>query len=155
MPVHTLERFQKLPITAEEAWDFFSSPKNLNRITPPDMGFETTSGNENEPVHAGQIITYTVRPVLNIPMYWMTEIRQAEAPHFFIDEQRFGPYTFWHHKHYIKSIPGGIEMRDLIHYKLPFGFLGTIAHKLFVRKKLASIFDYRFRVLTEIFGEMK
>ncbi len=155
MPVYTIERFQKLPITAEEAWAFFSSPKNLNRITPPDMDFKITSGNADEPVHAGQIITYTVRPVLNIPMFWMTEIRQAVKPDFFIDEQRFGPYAFWHHKHYIKSIPGGIEMRDLIHYKLPLGFLGTLAHAIFVRKKLEGIFDYRFHVLKEIFGNMK
>lgn len=153
MATYALDRTQKLPISLQQAWNFFSSPKNLKEITPPEMGFDITSGNGDEKTHSGQIITYTVRPVLGIPMYWMTEIKNVQEPDFFIDEQRQGPYSLWHHKHYFREIDGGIEMRDLVHYKLPLGPLGAIAHWLFVRKKLESIFDYRTVQLEKIFGK--
>lgn len=154
MATYVLDCTQRLPISIDKAWAFFSSPENLKAITPAEMGFDITSGNGHEPTHAGQIITYTVRPVLGIPMYWMTEISHVEYHKFFVDEQRQGPYALWHHKHYFREIPGGVEMRDLVHYKLPFGILGVIAHKLFVRKKLQGIFDYRFKKLETLFGKL-
>lgn len=152
MASYIIDRTHKLPVSLQVAWDFFSSPKNLKTITPPEMGFDITSGNGDEKTHSGQIITYTVRPLLGIPMFWMTEIKNAQEPNFFIDEQRQGPYSLWHHKHYFKEIEGGVEMRDLVHYKLPMGWLGVIAHQLFVRKKLEAIFDYRTTQLDKIFG---
>lgn len=157
MAVFTLKRVQRLPITKEQAWNFFSNPANLKEITPDYMGFQVTSDPEfsNREMYAGQIITYTVKPVLSIPMFWMTEITQVDFGNFFVDEQRTGPYAIWHHQHHFKAIPGGVEMTDLVHYKIPMGILGIFAHWLFVRSQLASIFDYRWQKLESVFGKME
>lgn len=117
------------------------------------MGFIVISKYHGEVMYAGQIIEYNVRPVLNIPLYWMTEITQVKDKAYFIDEQRFGPYSLWHHQHHFKAIPGGVEMTDIVHYKNPLGFLGRIANALFVKKKLEGIFDYRFKKVEELFGK--
>lgn len=154
MSSYVLKRKQKLPITLEMAWDYFSSPDNLKEITPAYMGFEVLTNSDSEKMFAGQIITYTVRPILNIPLFWMTEITQVEPLKYFVDEQRFGPYSLWHHKHFFKEIPGGVEMIDYVDYKLPLGFLGNLAHWLFVRKQLESIFDYRIKILEARFGKL-
>lgn len=155
MGVYTLERVQRLPISIEEAWDFFSSPLNLRDITPPYMRFQVLS----DPkwvgrMYPGQIITYTVRPVLGIPLFWMTEITHVREGEFFVDEQRVGPYALWHHQHHFKPIEHGVEMTDLVHYRLPLGPLGTLAHALFVRRQLEEIFDYRYQVLEKRFGRL-
>ena len=150
MTLYTLEQEQLLPIGIEEAWEFFSSPANLNEITPADLGFEITSPPEPR-MYDGQIITYRVRiaPLIHVP--WVTEIKCVDEGRSFIDEQRFGPYKFWHHRHTFEATPGGTLMRDKIHYALPFGPLGTIAHALFVRRKLQWIFRYRKQILAERF----
>jgi len=101
--------------------------------------------------YGGQIIEYTVRPILNIPLYWMTEITQVEHLKYFVDVQRFGPYSLWHHQHHFKAVEGGVEMTDIVHYKLPFWFLGDIANSLFVKRQLKSIFDYRFTAVAKRF----
>jgi len=155
MSFFSITTHQKLPITLAEAWDFFSSPKNLKTITPAYMGFEITSNDVQETMYAGQIITYKVKPLLGIPMSWMTEISHVEYQKYFVDEQRFGPYALWHHKHFFKTIPGGVEIIDKVDYKLPLGILGSLANTVFVRKKLQSIFDYRSKKLNELFGEYK
>lgn len=153
MAVYTLERVQRLPISLDEAWTFFSSPANLKLITPPEMGFDILSDERwVKQMYAGQIIAYTVRPLMNIPMYWMTEITHVREKEFFIDEQRSGPYTIWHHQHHFRPIPGGVEMTDLLHYKLPLGWLGDLVHALFVRRRVQDIFDYRYKVLEKRFG---
>lgn len=155
MAVYTLERIQRLPISLEEAWSFFSSPLNLREITPPYMRFEVlTEGRWVERMYPGQVITYTVRPVLGIPLFWMTEITHVREGEFFVDEQRIGPYALWHHQHHFKPIEGGVEMTDLVHYRLPLGPLGALAHRLFVRRQLEHIFDYRYQVLERRFGRM-
>jgi len=151
MATYTLQRTQKLPISLEKAWDFFSSPKNLKAITPEYMGFNIISGADKR-AYPGQIIEYTVKPVLGIPMYWMTEITQVRDMEFFIDEQRVGPYAMWHHQHFFKAIEGGVEMEDIIHYRLPLGPLGSIAHALFVKRQLEGIFTYRFKTLEDKWG---
>jgi ligand-binding SRPBCC domain-containing protein len=151
--MHKLVTFQKLPISIEEAWDFFSSPKNLKTITPPYMGFEIISGGD-EPMYPGQIITYIVKPILGIPMEWVTEITHVEKMAYFVDEQRFGPYSLWHHKHFFKPIPGGIEMRDVVDYKIPLGPIGKWLNQLFIKNKLKEIFDYRYKTLEKMFGSM-
>ena len=153
MATYIIERTQDLPISLDEAWDFFSSPLNLKEITPAYMRFNVLSGGK-EKMYAGQIIDYTVRPVLGIPMYWMTEIKYVEHKKFFVDEQRFGPYSLWHHKHLFKEIEGGVRMTDIVHYRLPLGSLGSIAHGLFVRKQLEGIFSYRFEILEKKWGKM-
>lgn len=153
MSTYTLASKQRLPIPLDQAWAFFSNPKNLQEITPDYMGFHIVGG-ADRPMYPGQIIEYTVKPVLGIPLYWMTEITQVREQEFFIDEQRVGPYAMWHHKHFFKEIEGGVEMEDMVHYRLPLGPLGNIAHALFVKRQLQGIFDYRYKVLEERFGTM-
>jgi ligand-binding SRPBCC domain-containing protein len=155
MAVHTLKTVQRLPISLEHAWDFFSSPANLKEITPDHLDFRITSDPQFlGKMYAGQIITYTVRPLLGIPMFWMTEITHVQDHQFFVDEQRFGPYALWHHQHHFRAIEGGVEMTDYIHYKVPLGPLGDLANWLLVRGQLKQIFDYRYRVLEQKFGKM-
>ncbi|MEO6232815.1 MAG: SRPBCC family protein [Ferruginibacter sp.] len=152
--VYSLKTVQKIPVDVPTAWDFFSNPANLSRITPSDMGFEIISKHNKEKMYAGQLIEYKVSPVLGIPLYWMTEITHVEDQQYFVDEQRFGPYSLWHHQHHFKAIDGGVEMTDIVHYKMPFWFLGDIANSLFVTKQLQVIFDFRFKKVIELFGEM-
>ncbi len=138
----------------EIAWDFFSSPANLAKITPTYMGFEVTSTFQNsQKMYPGQIITYKVSPLLGLKMNWMTEITHVAENSFFVDEQRFGPYALWHHQHHFKEIEGGIEMTDIIDYVLPLGILGVFANYLFVKKQLNQIFEHRFKVVEQLFGK--
>lgn len=153
--VYTLRTVQEIPLSLDAAWDFFSDPANLSTITPGNMGFRILSGHPAERLYAGQVIEYKISPVLNIPMYWMTEISQVADKKYFIDDQRFGPYRLWHHQHHFKAISGGVEMTDIVHYKLPLWFLGDIAHALFVKRQLKKIFDYRFKKIAELFGVME
>ncbi len=153
--MHRLESIQRLPITLEAAWDFFSSPANLKTITPEHMGFEIKSGfTRGEKMYAGMMISYIVKPLAGIPMKWVTEITHVRDRSFFVDEQRVGPYAIWHHQHHFKAIEGGVEMRDIVHYKIPFGPIGHITNALFVARKVESIFDYRYRRLEQLFGKM-
>lgn len=155
MKLYYLYRKQKLNLSLEEAWEFFSSPNNLNKITPTYMGFDIKTDLRNQKMFAGMIIEYIVRPVFGIPMRWVTEISHVKEKEYFIDEQRFGPYKLWHHLHKFKLENGRLIMEDLVNYAIPFGFLGSIAHNLFVRKKIEEIFDYRIKVLEELFNEKK
>jgi len=154
MKIYTLRTTQNLPITLDRAWDFFSDPKNLKIITPDYMGFVTLSG-DDKPLFSGQIIQYKVTPILGIPMKWVTEITHVVDKKYFVDEQRFGPYSLWHHKHFLKEIPGGVEVEDIVDYKLPMGILGQMVHPFLVKPKLKEIFDYRQQQLISLFGEFK
>ena len=154
MKIYNLHSKQNLPISLEEAWEFLSNPKNLKTITPPYMGFKTLSGDDRD-MFAGQIIQYIVTPVLGIPMKWVTEITHVQDKKYFVDEQRFGPYALWHHKHFLKEIPGGVEMEDIVDYKVPMGILGQLVHPFLVAPKLKEIFDFRTKKLIELFGEFK
>lgn len=154
MKIYTLHSKQNLPITVEEAWKFLSDPRNLKTITPEYMSFDIISGGDR-PMFPGQIIQYIVTPVLGIKTKWVTEITHVEDQKYFVDEQRFGPYALWHHKHFIREIPGGVEMEDIIDYKLPMGILGQLFHPVIVKPKLAEIFDFRRKKLIELFGEYK
>jgi ligand-binding SRPBCC domain-containing protein len=148
--VYNLKTIQFLPISIEKAWDFFSSPTNLSKITPAELKFKILSTDLIK-VYAGQVIEYKVHPVLGIPLYWMTEITQVEHHKYFVDDQRYGPYSMWHHQHHFKVVEGGVEMTDIVHYKLPFWIFGDIANALFVKAKLKEIFDYRIKKVAEIF----
>lgn len=152
--IYTIRSEQKLPVSIHEAWEFFSSPENLSRITPPYMGFRITNDRKPGKMYAGQIISYIVRPLAGIPMTWVTEITHVNKPHFFVDEQRFGPYAFWHHQHHFEEIEGGVLMTDIVHYRLPLGPLGMLANAILVKGQLRKIFSYRTRVLTEMFGTL-
>lgn len=153
MPAHSIKTIQKIPASLQAVWGFFSNAANLEDITPADMGFKVISENHGNKIYAGQIIEYTVKPVLNFPIYWMTKITYVKEGEYFVDEQRFGPYTFWHHQHHFKAIEGGVEMTDIVHYKIPLWVLGRIMNSFLVRKKVEKIFEYRFKKVEELFGQ--
>ena len=154
MKIFKLKYSQKLPISLNEAWDFLSSPSNLELITPKSMDFNITDYDKKK-AYPGQIIQYTVKPLLGIKINWVTEITQVQDKEFFVDEQRFGPYSFWHHKHFIKEIENGVLMEDVIHYKIPLGPIGVLLNFLFIDSKLKSIFKYRKQELIKTFGDYK
>jgi len=151
MKLHQLQQEQFLPIPLEEAWEFFSAPGNLNEITPPDLGFQVTHL-DGERMYEGQIITYRVKLAPGLWIPWITEIKAIDEGRSFIDEQRFGPYKFWHHRHSFEAAEGGVLMRDNVYYGLGFGPFGGLAHSLFVRRKLLWIFESRRKILFERFG---
>ena len=154
MKIYTMHSKQKLPITLDQAWELLSDPKNLKLITPEYMCFNILSG-ADRPMYAGQIIQYIVTPILGIKTKWVTEITHVVDKSYFVDEQRFGPYALWHHKHFIKEIPGGVEMEDIVDYKVPMGILGQLVHPFLVKPKLNEIFEYRRKKLIELYGEFK
>jgi ligand-binding SRPBCC domain-containing protein len=147
-----LHETQKVPATIDEVWNFISSPANLKKITPAYMGFDITSELLNPGMYPGMIISYKVSPVLGIKMTWVTEITHIRENEYFVDEQRIGPYTMWHHEHKIEPIEGGVLMTDIVSYKPPFGFLGSIANSILIKKQLKEIFDYRKETIIKMFG---
>jgi ligand-binding SRPBCC domain-containing protein len=154
MKIYSLRTIQKLPLSLDKAWEFLSSPGNLKTITPDYMGFNIISG-ADRPMYQGQIIQYIVTPLAGIKTKWVTEITHVKDKEYFVDEQRFGPYALWHHKHFLKEIQGGVEMEDIVDYKLPFGIFGQMVHPILVKPKLKEIFNYRQKKLVELFGEFK
>lgn len=152
MAFYQFKREQLVPASIDEVWDFISSPANLQKITPPSMGFEITSGDLPEKMYEGMIISYRVRPLLRIPTTWVTEITQIQDRKFFIDEQRVGPYSMWHHEHHLEPKTEGVFMRDIISYQPPLGIFGAMANQLFIRAQLRRIFEYRNQALENIFG---
>jgi ligand-binding SRPBCC domain-containing protein len=148
--IYTLVAKQELPITTSEAWEFLSNPGNLEKITPEHMGFEITSGKISK-MYAGQIISYNVGILPGIKSKWVTEITHVKDGEYFVDEQRFGPYKMWHHEHIIEKSASGVVMTDKVSYKVPFGFLGRIAHGLFIKSQLHKIFKYRYNFLEKTF----
>lgn len=148
---HKLFREQQLNCDLKTAWKFFSSANNLSEITPKDMGFTLVTEMEDDEIYEGMLIDYYVSPLFGIKMKWQTEITHVDFQKSFIDFQKKGPYKLWKHHHEFIPNDEGVLMRDTIDYELPMGFLGEIAHSLFVKKKLDYIFDYRFRVLSKVF----
>lgn len=154
MKIYTLHKTQKLPISVDEAWAFLSDPKNLKVITPDEMSFDIISG-ADRPMYSGQIIQYNVTPMMGIRTKWVSEIKSVVPKKYFVDVQLYGPYSLWHHKHFIHEIEGGVEMEDIIDYKIPLGFLGQMMHPFLVKPRLEEIFNYRQKKLVELFGEYK
>jgi len=150
--MYRLYREQHLKCDSETAWKFFSSPHNLSEITPENMNFVVLSEIKDEPIFEGMEIDYTVSPVLGIPVKWKTIITQVEEGKSFTDFQKKGPYRYWNHFHEFTPDENGVLMKDTVDYELPFGILGSIAHRLFVKEKLRSIFDFRYRVLNDLFN---
>ena len=153
MAFYQIIKTQKLPVSNSEIWEFISSPANLKEITPEHMGFVITGNTGGEKMYAGMIITYKVSPLFGIKLNWVTEITQVKEFEYFVDEQRIGPYSMWHHEHKIEAIEGGVLMKDIVTYQPPFGFLGAIANALLIRKQLRQIFDYRTIALEKRFGK--
>jgi ligand-binding SRPBCC domain-containing protein len=135
MAMHVLHREQLLKTTLSEAWDFV--------IREPF---------DDRPAHTGQLITYSVRPLLGIPLTWVTRIEEVEAPFKFVDTQLRGPYKRWWHEHTFEAVEGGVLMRDRVEYELPLGPLGELMHDLLVKGRLKRIFDHRWAVLEVLFG---
>jgi ligand-binding SRPBCC domain-containing protein len=154
--LHTLNTSQFLKSDMATVWKFMSSPSNLALITPSYMGFNILSDKEDvKNMYPGQIIEYYVTPLFGIKMHWVTEITHVVEHQYFVDEQRFGPYAFWHHKHFLQEVPGGIQMNDNLHYKIPAGFIGKILNEVFIKHKIKEIFDYRYNKLEEMFNHGK
>ncbi len=152
MPLYQFKKEQKVNSSVEELWDFISAPANLKEITPDYMGFDITSQDIPDKMYAGMIISYKVSPLFGIKTTWVTEITQVRDQKYFVDEQRVGPYTIWHHQHILEPIPNGVLMKDIVSYKPPFGFLGAIANSLMIKDKLNEIFDYRTIAVEKRFG---
>ena len=150
MKVYQIRVFQNLPIHIKEAWKFFSNPQNLSVITPEWLKLKITSKLPDK-MYPGMIITYKVHPILGIPNTWATEITHVKEPFYFVDEQRFGPYKFWHHQHHFNETENGIEMKDIINYALPFDPFSRPINSLLVEKKVKEIFRFREKKLTTIF----
>ena len=153
MKIYNLKTTQFLPISIEEAWDFFSTPRNLSKITPEHMKFKILYISGGDKMYPGQLINYIVNVLPGVPVRWTTEITQVNKPHSFIDNQRFGPYAMWHHQHSFKEVPGGVEMQDEVNYAIPLGLLGRFANWLFVGQKVKAIFDHRYKVLENYFDK--
>jgi ligand-binding SRPBCC domain-containing protein len=151
--VYSLYSRQHVPASLEEVWAFFSDAKNLLAVTPPQLNLKVTNEVYGQRVYAGQVMTYKVQPLLGLPLSWMTEITHVEEKKYFVDEQRKGPYKLWHHQHHFRAVEGGVEMTDIVHYRLPFGLLGNLAHRLLVKKELQKIFAHRYQKIVELFGK--
>ena len=152
MAVQIIHRVQLIPASLDQVWSFFADPANLPRITPPDMHFVVLSAPQGDAIYAGQLIEYKLRPLPWLRTHWLTEITQVEKGHYFVDEQRRGPYSLWHHQHHFRKIDGGVEMTDMVHYTIPFGFLGNLADAFFVRRRLEAVFAYRREQVEAVFG---
>ena len=145
-----------MPTTLDNAWDFFSSPLNLSKITPPEMNFVVTSEyQQGAKMYPGMIITYKVSPLFGIKMNWMTEITHVKEKEYFVDEQRFGPYALWHHQHHFKEVKGGVLMTDLLNYAIPYGIIGRMVNSIIVAKKVRQVFEYRAEAIEHLFGAVK
>lgn len=152
MKIFTIKTNQSLLISIEDAWDFFSNPNNLPKITPPWLNLKVTSELPDK-MYEGMIVTYKVYPVLGIPSNWVTEITTVNEKAFFIDEQRFGPYKFWHHQHHFKETSSGVEMTDIVNYALPFDPFSRPLNNILVGKKVEGIFEFRKEVLNDLFKD--
>ena len=151
--IYRITRIQILPAPIDRVWEFFSAPENLNAITPPDLSFQILSGG-GQRMYAGQLIEYRIQFLPPFKSRWLTEITHVQEPTLFVDEQRLGPYRFWHHQHQFSERGGGTEMIDQVTYQLPFGILGNWVHSLWIKRRLDDIFDYREEQVTAIFSDL-
>ena len=154
MGSHSLTYRQCIPVTTAEAWDFFASPANLARITPPEMMFRITNGDGMQQIYEGMLISYTLYPFMMLPVQWETEITKVDKPFLFEDRQKSGPYESWHHLHHFREIPGGVEMTDQINYVMPMDYFGDLVNTLIVSRRLAEVFTYRREKIEAILGRM-
>jgi ligand-binding SRPBCC domain-containing protein len=152
MKVYHIKRTQRLPITRQQAWDFFSSPANLEEITPARIKFRIISFSGKR-MYAGQVIHYKIQILPLWSVTWITEITQVDEPNFFVDDQLAGPYALWRHQHTFRAVEGGVEMTDEVRYAIPLGFIGRLANWLFVEREVNAIFDFRFTTLEQYFNK--
>jgi len=139
--VYRLEQSQLIATDRKSVFGFFSDAFNLEKLTPGFLNFEILTKGPID-MQKNSVIEYRIK-LFGLPMYWRTRIDRFEPDTVFIDSQIKGPYALWRHTHTFEEVPEGTLMRDIVIYKLPFGFLGTLAHFLFVRRTLKKIFDFR------------
>lgn len=151
MGIHKIYKQQFVNTDLQTLWDFIATPKNLDKITPDDMKFTILTKNLPDKMYPGMMIHYKVSPFKGVNMFWLTEITQVKEKGYFVDEQRLGPYTIWHHEHILEEKDGGVLMTDIVHYKVPGGFLGDILNAIFIQNKLKKIFEFRFKKMEELF----
>jgi ligand-binding SRPBCC domain-containing protein len=149
---HQFTAVQMIPASPEVVWNFFSNPANLRSITPPEMGLVTITRFDKEFIYKGQLIEYTVRPLFGIRMHWITEIVAVDAPFYFVDQQLKGPFAVWHHQHFFKAVEGGVEMTDIVDYRLPLGWIGNIFAGM-IHKRVRIIFNFRRAAIERVFGK--
>lgn len=154
MGIYRIYEELELPASLDEVWEFISRPENLKEITPPYMGFHITTPDLPSTMYPGMMISYKVSPVLGIPLTWVTEITHVEEKAYFVDEQRIGPYSLWHHEHFVEVTEVGVKMTDIVSYKLPLGWVGRLGHRIKVRRQLKEIFLYRRKKLEALFGKV-
>ncbi len=154
MKLERIQTVQRLPIQLEEAWDFFTSPKNLSLITPHWLDYRINL-DPPEYLHPGTIISASIRPVPVISTSWISEITHIRPPQFYITEQRFGPFKMWHHEHHFRAIDEGVEIEDIIMYGMHFGMIGSFVHNIYLRKRLHDVFSYRAQALEQRFGSVR
>ncbi|MBS3738224.1 MAG: SRPBCC family protein [Psychroflexus sp.] len=154
MKLYTIKKHNILPIDLEQAWNFFSNPRNLQKLMPEDMKFEVKSELPHE-IYTGQLIEYKISPFKGFNTKWVTEISHVERLKYFVDIQLYGPYKLWHHKHFFKEVEDGVLVEDLVHYRVPFGLIGEFLHPSIIQPKLDSIFKAREKNLETIFGIIK
>lgn len=153
MEVYYYKTEQFLSTDINTAWNFFSSAKNLAKITPPELSFKILTELDDKDIYEGMLIEYTVKPLFGISLHWQTEIWKIKKPEMFIDRQLKGPYKVWEHSHEFIQKEKGILMKDAVKYQLPFGIIGRITHSLIVKQKIERIFNYRKEILNKIFTE--
>jgi ligand-binding SRPBCC domain-containing protein len=149
MKLHQIHRKQMIPISIFEAWEFFSNPENLSTITPSWLNL-TLISDIPRGMHSGMIISYRITPIVRVPTIWISEITHVNRPTYFVDEQRLGPFRFWHHQHVFKEVGRNVEIQDIVHYAMPLGPIGEMMYSISVRKKVDSIFDFRQKALERI-----
>jgi ligand-binding SRPBCC domain-containing protein len=153
MDLHFLSRTQQLPISQDVAWAFFANPANLASITPAWLRFRDITPVQAKLVREGYVYWFELRPLGLFPVRWLGEITHVDAPHSFTDEQKMGPFRYWHHTHTMVPVEDGVEVQDALYYIPPPGIFGGMCHG-FLRRQLEGMFDYRSRMLEEFFGRM-
>jgi len=148
--IHRLYSQQIVPASLDEVWTYFSTPQNLNEMTPNDMKFDIVQGGEGK-MFQGQIIEYRVQFMPFVKSLWLTEITHVKEGSYFVDEQRIGPYRLWHHEHSFEEVEGGTQIVDRVTYVMPFGFIGEIVHAVWVGGRLKGIFAFRKNKVKELF----
>jgi ligand-binding SRPBCC domain-containing protein len=154
MKIYHLKRTQILPISSTEAWSFFSSPRNLQDLTPKKIKFKIISISGDGTMYPGQIIRYKIKVPPFWTVNWVSEITHVHEGAYFVDDQRFGPYALWHHRHSFRQMKDCVEMTDEVHYAIPYGVIGRLANWLFVERSVNAIFDFRYTILENRFGKM-
>lgn len=152
MAIFQISRRTDIAASLDQVWDFFARPENLDRLTPPDLSFRIVSADTGR-MYSGQIIEYRIRIFPLLRVRWLTEIKHVAEGQYFVDEQRIGPYKFWYHEHRFESLPNGrVRMQDLVNYDVGLGWIGVLVNTLVLKRRLNYIFDYRQRVIAQVFG---